>query len=114
MRASAISFAVGMLALTALALVLIRAWPAPQRLGAAPWWVWVGGVLGAAYVASTVAAAPRLGAVALVAAVVAGQAICSVVLDRFGAVGFPEHPITAGRIVGLVLVVAGVALVRVY
>ncbi len=113
-RASAVSFAVGTVALTALALVLIKAWPVPHRLGHAPWWVWVGGILGAVYVGSAVAAAPRLGAVALVAAVVAGQSICSVILDRLGAVGFERHPITAGRIAGLVLLVSGVALVRVF
>lgn len=113
-RASAVSFAVGTLALTALALVLIKAWPVPNRLGHAPWWVWVGGILGAAYVGSAVAAAPRLGAVALVAAVVAGQSICAVILDRLGAVGFEQHPITAGRIAGLALLVSGVALVRVF
>ena len=113
-RASAVSFAVGTVVLAALALALVKAWPAPARLGDAPWWVWVGGALGALYVASTVAAAPRLGAVTLVAAVVAGQALASLVLDHFGVAGFPEHPITPGRIVGLALLVAGVLLVRVF
>jgi bacterial/archaeal transporter family-2 protein len=56
--------------------------------------------------------APRLRAVLLIAAVIAGQAIASLVVDHFGWVGFAEHPITPGRVAGVVPVAAGVLLVR--
>ena len=36
-----------------------------RELGAAPWWVWVGGALGAFYVLGRVVTAPKLGAAAL-------------------------------------------------
>ena len=49
-----------------------------------------------------------------VAAVLAGQSIASLAIDHFGWVGFPEHPISAGRLAGLVLLAAGVVLVRVF
>jgi transporter family-2 protein len=112
-RASAVSFAIGTLALVLLSLVLWRVSPAARAVGDAPWWVWAGGIFGAFYVASTVAAAPRLGAVTLVAAIVAGQALASLVLDHFGIL-FPEHAISPGRIAGVVLLAAGVVLVRVF
>ena len=111
---SLISFAVGTLALLVLTLALFRSWPPATKLVEAPWWVWVGGLLGAFYVFGSIVTAPRLGAVTLVAAVLAGQALASVLIDHRGWVGFEEHPINAGRIIGLLLLAAGVALVRLY
>ncbi|MHB8644107.1 MAG: DMT family transporter, partial [Gaiellaceae bacterium] len=56
--------------------------------------------------------APKLGAATLIAAVVAGQTVASVVVDQYGWVGFKVHHASPGRIAGIVLVGAGVALVR--
>jgi transporter family-2 protein len=78
-RASAISFAVGTIVLVLLALVVTRGVMGTGRLEEVPWWGWLGGAVGAGYVASTVAAAPRLGALNLFAAVIFGQLLCSVV-----------------------------------
>jgi transporter family-2 protein len=62
----------------------------------------------------TVVSAPRVGAATLIAALVAGQAVASVVVDHFGWVGFPVHHVSAGRIGGLVLLFAGLLLVRLF
>ena len=67
--------------------------------------------LGAGYVASVVAAAPRLGALNLFAAVIFGQLFCSVVLDHYGVL-YKEQTLSPGRIAGIALLAAGVALVR--
>src|ERR1043166_9063430 len=83
-RASAISFAVGTIALVLLALIATRGVISTGRLGSVPWWGWLGGAVGAGYVASAVAAAPRLGALNLFAAVIFGQILCSVVLAPYG------------------------------
>src|ERR1051325_2834144 len=64
-RASAISFAVGTIVLVLLALIATRGVMSTCRLGSVPWWGWLGGAVGAGYVASAVAAAPRLGALNL-------------------------------------------------
>ena len=110
-RASAISFAVGTLVLVVVALVVTRGVVSTSRVGSVPWWGWLGGAVGAGYVASTVAAAPRLGAMNLFAAVIFGQLLCSVVLDHFGVL-YKEHSLSAGRLAGVVLLAAGVVLVR--
>ena len=110
-RASAISFAVGTLVLVVVALVVTRDVVSTGRVGSVPWWGWFGGAVGAGYVASTVAAAPRLGALNLFAAVIFGQLLCSVVLDHFGVL-YKEHSLSAGRLAGVVLLAAGVVLVR--
>jgi transporter family-2 protein len=112
LRASLVSFAVGAAALFGTALLVARGWPSSADLGAAPWWVWIGGLLGAFYVLGSIVAAPRLGAVTLVALILAGQALASLLVDHYGWVGFPEHPISALRVLGVALLAAGVALVR--
>src|SRR5439155_1302685 len=57
-RASAISFAVGTVVLVLLALIATRGVMSTGRLGSVPWWGWLGGAVGAGYVASAVAAVP--------------------------------------------------------
>jgi transporter family-2 protein len=112
-RAALVSFAVGTLALLALTIAFFRGWPS-DRVVDAPWWVWLGGLLGAFYVAGSIVTAPRLGAVTFVAVILAGQALASVLVDHFGWVGFDEQPLSLGRVAGLALLAVGVALVRVF
>jgi bacterial/archaeal transporter family-2 protein len=112
-RAALVSFIVGALALLLVTIALYRQLPPTTRLGSAPWWVWIGGLFGAFYVLGSVVAAPKLGAVTLVALILAGQAVSSLLVDHFGWVGFEEQPISLGRIGGVLLLAAGVALVRI-
>jgi transporter family-2 protein len=111
-RASLISFVIGSLTLLVAVLLFYRGAPSGERLAGAPWWVWIGGCLGAFYVLGSVVTAPKLGAATLVALILAGQALASLTVDHFGLVGFQENPITPGRLLGLALVAVGVVLVR--
>jgi transporter family-2 protein len=110
-RAAFISFVVGATALLVAVLVAARGWP--DRTGDAPWWVWTGGLLGAFYVLGSIVTAPKLGAATLVALILAGQALASLAVDHFGWVGFDEQPVTLLRVLGMLLLAGGVALVRV-
>jgi transporter family-2 protein len=56
--------------------------------------------------------APRLGAAAFIAAVVGGQLACSVILDHFGLMNLPRQALTGGRLLGVLLVFAGMLLVK--
>jgi len=107
-----VSFLVGTVALGILMVLARAAVPSPRAMAQAPLYQWSGGLLGAIYIAAAVVLAPRLGAATLIASVVTGQMIASLVLDHYGLVGFAEHPIGPGRIVGALLVVAGVILIR--
>ena len=89
-------------------------WPSAAVIAGAPWWAWVGGVLGAVYAVATVLLARTLGAAALTAAVVSGQLVCSVALDHFAVVGFTEHALSAGRVAGCLLMIAGFVLIARY
>ncbi|MGB8426231.1 MAG: DMT family transporter, partial [Desulfobacterales bacterium] len=75
--AAAISFAVGTLALILYALVRQIPMPGVGGLSAYPWWIWSGGFLGAFFVATTVVLATRLGATSMLAFIVAGQMLAS-------------------------------------
>jgi transporter family-2 protein len=83
----------------------------PGSAATVPAWAWLGGLLGAAYVVGTTVAGPRLGAVALLALALAGQMLASLVVDHYGLVGFPRIPVTASRLLGTALLVAGALLV---
>src|SRR5947208_2176996 len=86
--ASFVSFAVGALSMALFALA--RRSPLPLALAAPmPWWAWIGGVLGAFYVTCALMLAPRLGVATLVALVITGQLLTSLVIDQFGLFGIP-------------------------
>jgi transporter family-2 protein len=113
-RAAFVSFLVGSILLLVAAAFVFKPLPSWERLGHAPWWVWIGGALGAFYVVGSIVSAPKLGAATLIALVVAGQGVASVVVDHFGWVGFEPRHVTPGRLVGIGLVGAGVLLVRIF
>jgi bacterial/archaeal transporter family-2 protein len=113
-RAAFVSFVVGTVALGLLSVLILKPLPSASRLGGAPAWIWIGGLFGAFYVLGNIVSAPHLGAATLIAAIVAGQSLASLMIDQYGWVGFREHHVTPGRLVGMALVLTGVALVRLF
>ena len=61
LRATLVSFVVGAAVLLVATLVFARSVSGGRELDAAPWWVWLGGFLGAFYVLGSVVTAPKLG-----------------------------------------------------
>jgi transporter family-2 protein len=80
------------------------------RSVAFPWWL--GGLFGAAYLAIAIVLLPRVGAATLIALVVAGQLLCSLLCDHFGWFGVPVHTLDVRRAAGALLLVLGVVLIR--
>lgn len=108
--AAIVNFVVGLGALAIIAVASGARW-APGSTAAVPAWAWFGGLLGAAYVASTTVLGPRLGAAALLALTLGGQMVAALIVDHYGVIGFPQSPITPSRLVGAALLVAGVLLI---
>ena len=106
-----LSFAVGSVGVLLYALVVRAPWPAPATLAHIPAWQWSGGLLGALYVVGTILLGPRLGAAVLLALVIAGQMLCALLLDHYGWLGFAQHSINLGRVLGAALLVVGAVLV---
>jgi transporter family-2 protein len=110
-QAATFSFLAGTVVLVA-ALAFVNGGPgAFAHVGRAPWWAFVGGLLGAVYVTVALIVVRTLGASGLTAAVITGQLAISVALDRFGLLGLPRQNVDVSRIVGLVLLLVGVVLV---
>jgi transporter family-2 protein len=112
--ATLVSFIVGTSAIAVAFLATRQAWPARAQFAGAPWWIWIGGLFGAAYVFSSIIAGTRLGAAPYLACVIVGQLLASILIDHFGWVGFPLHTASPGRIIGAILLLGGVALVLRY
>ncbi|MBS1916189.1 MAG: DMT family transporter [Bacteroidetes bacterium] len=110
--AAFISFAVGTVALFAYLMITrqlnLQALQPKQN----PWWIWIGGLLGTFFVAGIVMLLPRLGVVLAFSLVIAGQMIFSILFDQFGWLGVAVREISPGKIVGVILLIAGVVLIR--
>ena len=70
--ATLVSFVVGTSGLALCLLATRQAWPARAQFSGAPWWIWIGGLLGAFYVLTSVIAGPRLGATGYLGCVITG------------------------------------------
>lgn len=112
----AVSFIVATLAMAAvLALsLLLPKTPRPslQGLPAMPRWGWIGGLAGAIYVTTVFTAMPVVGAAAAVGLTVAGQQVASIFVDRYGWFRLPQRPVSHVRLAGVVLLLAGVVLIK--
>jgi bacterial/archaeal transporter family-2 protein len=111
LQAATVSFLVGTVALLLIVAFVRGGFASFGQVRNVPWWALVGGLLGAVYVTVALVAVRTLGASGLTAVVITGQLAISVAIDRFGLFGLARQHIDASRIVGLVLLVAGVVLV---
>ncbi len=109
---AAVNMLIGVATTGALLLIVHKPLPAASTAAAVPWWVWIaGGLLGTIYLTGNILLAPKLGAAALVGLVVTGQLLFAVLCDHFGWLGFAQHTVNLGRVVGCLLLVGGVALI---
>src|SRR3954466_4802833 len=107
--AATVSFMIG-----TVALLVVAGVAGGNDIGAlrnVPWWYFLGGFIGAVFVASSLVTVRTLGAGGVGAATIAGQLTMSVVIDKLGLFGLEEKPITLGRIAGVLLLAAGVYLI---
>ena len=109
--AAAVSFGAGFAVLLALALVRTRL-PDAAALASVPWWAWTGGVLGAFYVWTALWSVPRVGVLTVAAALVFGQIVAALAIDRLGLFGLPVQPVSWTRLLGASLVGLGLVLTR--
>lgn len=110
--AAFISFFVGTLAL--FVYLLLAGSPVTNLAAArnAPTVAWVGGLLGAFFVAAAVTLVPRLGVAMTFSLIIAGQMIVTLIIDHFGLLGVPVKEVSIPRIGGILLITAGVVLIR--
>lgn len=110
-NAAFVSFAVGT-AVLLVAILLVRVRPDWTGVKALPWYAWMGGAYGAVFVVAAAFSAPRLGVASTITLMIAGQLICSVLVDHLGGFGLPARPVNLVKLAGVGLVFLGVVLVR--
>ena len=107
--AATVSFIIGTAALAVVAVL-----DGGNNMGAlkdVPWWYFLGGFIGAVFVASSLVTVRTLGAGGVVAATIAGQLTFSLVIDKLGLFGLEERPISLTRVAGVLCLALGVFLV---
>lgn len=90
------------------------AWPTQQELSQVPWWAWGGGLFGGGIVITQLLIARQVGAGVFLGLLVTAGVLTSIILDHFGWVGFERHPASLWRVLGGLLMVAGVGLVALF
>lgn len=113
---SLVSFMVAALTISLVLAVLLatRRTSTPQLapLRRMPWWGWLGGACAAGYVTGTFLLLPVISAAVTVALTVTGQQLASAAIDTGGYFRLPRRRFTALRGAGLVLLIAGSALIE--
>lgn len=110
--ASTISFLVGTIALLIYSLAMRIPLPALSEVSQTPWWIWMGGLIGAVFISITTALASKMSIAVLLSLIITGQMLMSLLIDHFGWVGFSVHPVNIWRILGVIFLIIGVALIR--
>jgi bacterial/archaeal transporter family-2 protein len=108
--AASISFLIGTVALVGIT-VLIGGFGNVGEARHLSWYYLTGGLLGAVYVTTALVAVRSLGAGGVTAATITGQLTASVLIDRAGILGLTERPLSAQRLIGVVLLAAGLFLI---
>lgn len=110
-QAAFLSFAIGTVALLVIASLATGGLGGVRHATHVPWYYMTGGLLGVAYVSTVLVTVRTLGAGGVTAATIAGQLSLAVIIDRFGWLGVEQKPISLARIVGVLLLAAGVFLI---
>lgn len=107
--AAAMSFGIGFVLLSAIALTRGTS-PSLAQFKGIPWWALTGGALGAIWVLAAIWSVPRLGAVTMFAAMIFGQLLAALLIDSSGLLGLEARSLTGTRMMSVALVAAGVLL----
>jgi bacterial/archaeal transporter family-2 protein len=110
-QAALVSFAIGTAVLAGIVTVASGGFGAIGEARHVTWYYLTGGLLGAAYVTTVLVTVRSLGAGGVTAATIAGQLTTAVVVDELGILGVSKHPITAFRVLGVVLLALGTFLI---
>jgi transporter family-2 protein len=110
LMAALVNFAGGTVALLLIVLLFRIPWPSSAQTGLVPGYGWLTGLFGAFFVAQAAFTIPKLGAAAMVALVVTGQIIGSLVMDHYGILQNAQ-PVTLQKAIGALLLLAGMFLV---
>ncbi len=114
-HASLVSFIVGTISL--LLMVCVQRPPLKVKQpseGKNPWWMWMGGFLGALYVMGNAWISPRIGVGTSVVVGLLGLMSAGLIIDETGILEPQRHPVSLRQVISLVVMFVGVCLIRLW
>lgn len=114
-HASLVSFIVGTISL--LLMVCVQRPPLKVKQpseGKNPWWMWMGGFLGALYVIGNAWISPRIGVGTSVVVGLLGLMSAGLIIDETGILESQRHPVSLRQVISLVVMFVGVCLIRLW
>ncbi|MBR5087560.1 MAG: DMT family transporter [Muribaculaceae bacterium] len=78
----------------------------------APWWIWIGGIMGAIIVYSNAWLIPLIGVSVFMMALLIGQLLLSLLMERNGWLGAPKKHISWAQYAGIIIMLAGVFMIK--
>lgn len=105
--AGVLSISVSLTLVVSFALLTVRVKPDYFNIASAPWWTWIGGILGALFVVGALVIVPKTGSVLFLLAVILGQMLGAIIADSFGLWGLPVQSISPTKLAAVGLVLAG-------
>ncbi len=83
-----------------------------RPLQAGPWYLWLGGLLGAIFVTYITWVNQQQGVALTFALAVSGQVLASLIIDHYGLFGSVARAITIEKAAGALLIIAGILLIK--
>lgn len=80
------------------------------RMGDAPWYSYLGGLLSAVIIYTVMASISKLGVAVATTAIIVGQVSTALIIDHFGLFGLREIPFTWWKLAGVILLATGAKL----
>ncbi|MFA6278270.1 MAG: DMT family transporter [Pedobacter sp.] len=109
------TFGVFLVALAGITIVILAGKapiPTAAQIGSTKWWYWIGGLIVVLNIVTFTVSPAKIGVGNMIVLFVAAQLISSTVFEHYGLVGVVQHTINWQRIAGIILLVAGVFLIK--
>lgn len=110
-KAAFVSFFVGTISLIII-VTIIHPNLSFQKNKDTPWWIWLGGFIGALFVLGNVYLVPKIGTGLAVVIVLVGLIVGSLLIDQFGWFNSTKNPVTFAQIMSLLIMIFGVIIIR--
>jgi transporter family-2 protein len=82
--------------------------PTNTQIGTTHWWAWTGGLVSIVATVAGLMLAQKLGSAVFTGLSITASIVVSILLDQFGLLGLKQHTASPMRVVGGVLMIAGV------
>ncbi|MGR6329608.1 DMT family transporter [Sphingomonas sp. XXL09] len=112
--ATSISFMLVMFTTVALFACMPKPLPSVGDFAQMPWWAPLGGVVGAVAVFAGFMLIQKLGAGPVNGVTITANIIASLAIDHYGLLRMEQHAMNPYRLVGAVLMIAGVTLIAIF